>query len=650
MRKRFNIQLFIVVLLLSSCGLTAKGVKIEYPNKVSSEMKAEFDLIENDFEAKRYSQAQAAYQSYIQKYPYNALTDIAEFRIGQIYMLKPNYEEATRVFQALIKKSPDPAVAARARVKAGISRYRLGDFQGALSFFDRADAQYVQDNDRIKLGGLGVRSLDKINAGLERKGYYYAVLADTYHTLSDASIKQQYGAEAPPRQEVMDGLQAWAQAPASIGQVDSRLLTYKAGRSQPFIDYKLGMAYNSSGDTRLARKYLSRLVSGYPESSLAIAARPTLEKLGAKADKEPRPSGKVYKVGVILPLTGKYEVYGKSTLNGMECAASTKPGCNGVKNIQLVVRDDRGEPGPAVQAVEDLVQTEKVMAIIGPLSSGSAVAAAKRAQELGTVMISLAQKEGIPGTGDGIYRFSLTPKEQVDALLRYAAKQKNKKMVAVLYPNTNYGKVFLSTMEAMAPNAGAQVTASRAFANTANVGDDLRQLKFSVAKASAQSPLGFDSLFIPDSYASVLKILPNLKNSGIDNVMLLGTNAWNDPSLASKSGGLLGDAVFPDIYFKDSDSALVKAFVQEYQGAFGQAPSTLEAMGYDAVRFLGQALSRKKVAGSADVKMAVNAMGGYQGVTGLRAFEADREADVEPYLLTVEGSTIKEIRGIERRQ
>lgn len=639
------ILLLALVMFTGGCGMFAKGTKVNYPNKVTSEMKSEFDRAEKDFAEKQYPQAETAFRAYSQKYPYNALTDIAQFRIGQIYMLRTQYAEATQTFSELVAKTPDPGVASRARVKAGISQFRLGRYNEALQYFDRADAAQVQDNDRVKMGSLGLIALGKANASIDRKGYYCAVLADTYGDESDAAIKQRYGSESPARQDVMNCLQAWATTPGGIGQVDSRLLTYRAGsKSEPYVNYRLGMAYAAAGDNKLAKKYLGDLVSKYPQSPLARSAMPTYEKVAAKAGKEPKTSGKVYKIGVILPVSGKYEVYGRSTLNGMECASGTKPGCTGVKNLQLVVRDDRGEPGPAVQAVDELVNVEKVQAIVGPLSSGSALAAAKRAQELGVVMISLAQKEGIPGTGDFIFRFSLTPKEQVDALLRYATRTKGKKLFGVLYPNTNYGKTFFTLFEQLAPDNGGKVSASRAFSGTTALAEDLRQLKFSVSQTTPTAPLGFDGLFIPDSYATILKILPQMSQAGIANVLLMGTNAWNDPSLAAKSGGALGDSVFLDVFFKDSDNPLTKAFVQEFQTAFGQQPTTLEAMGYDSIRFLGQALGRGKVGNPQETRQAVFGMRNYDGVTGLKGFEADREADVEPVLLTVEGGAIRELK------
>ena len=70
----------------------------------------------------------------------------------------------------------------------------------------------------------------------------------------------------------------------------------------------------------------------------------------------------------------------------------------------------------------------------------------------------------------------------------------------------------------------------------------------------------------------------------------------------------------------------------------------LKAMGYDSVRFLGTALSRGKANRPEEVRQAVSGLRGYDGVTGLKGFNAEREADVDPILLTVEGGVIKEAK------
>jgi ABC-type branched-subunit amino acid transport system substrate-binding protein len=578
-----------------------KAPKVKYPNQVTPEAEAAFNVAERDFNDKKYPAAKEGFDSFLQNFPYNRLSDEATFRLGQIQMLDSQYGQAAQTFSGLMQKTPDPAVASRAAVKAGISEYRLKNQAAALGYFNKVEGQYLREHDLVKTGGLALAILKQQNAGLEKKAYYYALLADGYQGLTDEQLQKRYGGEAPGRAEVMEQLGIWAKTPASPSEVDPRFKSYRGPVSGPFINQKLGRA-------------------------------PSKEAKGA-----------LMKVGVILPLSGKYEQFGQGTLKGMNCAVGAQAACTDSAHLQLVTRDDGGSAAEAVKAVDDLVNNEKVQVIIGPLSSTSALAAAKRAQELGVVMISLAQKEGIPEVGENIFRFSLTPNQQIKALLLYVTKKRGKKQFGVFYPNNNYGQVFMTKFKETAPSYGAEVTASQGYQDSKNVGDDLRNLKFSVGKATPEAPIGFNSIFIPDSYQSILNIAPQLKVSGLENILLLGTNAWNDNELANRSGGELGDVLFLDIYFKGSKNPQVRKFVQEYQAAFGQTPTTLEAMGYDIVKFIGHVVSRKRVKSAVDIRNAVVSVSDYEGATGLRAFASNREARLKPFMLTVRNGQIEEV-------
>lgn len=635
------VLLLISFVFLSNCGLFGEGPKVKYPNKVTPEMQADFQAAERAFTAKNYSQAKSSFQAYISKYPYNRLTDQAQYRVGQVQMLGQEYGLAAGTFAALARKTPDPNVKSRALVKEGISQYRVKDNAAALAAFSQVDGNYLRQHDKIKAGGLALAILDQQNASLERKAYYDALLLDGYQGQTDAQLQKKYRSEAPPRSRILNDLDSWAQTTAALSQIDRRFAKYKAGPSSPYINYKLGVANYQAGNEKQAKQYLGTLVSRYPNSSLAGKAQSILSRIGYRPKDR---DGDVIKIGVILPLSGKYEQFGKSTLQGMECAAGARAGCNSLNNVQLISRDDGGSPAAAVQAVEQLVQRDNVVAIVGPLSSASALAAAKRAQALGVPMISLAQKEGIPQVGTEIFRFSLTPDQQIKTLLAYATKKRGKKSLGVLYPKNNYGQVFMRKFKSTAPAYGAKVTATQAYNNSSNVADDLRNLKFSVSKASPDSPLGFNALFVPDSYRAVLNIIPQLKMSGLETMLLLGTNAWNDPNLARGATGEVGDVVFLDIYFNGSNKSEVKDFLREFQAAYGKTPSTLEAMGYDVIRFISKMAEKNRIKNRREFRSTLLGIGNYDGITGLKAFGSDREARVSPYVLTVKGVEIQEVK------
>ena len=107
--------------------------------------------------------------------------------------------------------------------------------------------------------------------------------------------------------------------------------------------------------------------------------------------------------------------------------------------------------------------------------------------------------------------------------------------------------------------------------------------------------------------------------------------------------GALSSGVFVDLYYKDSTKDLVQNFNREFQSAYNYAPSSLEAMGYDVVRFVSQALANKKASNKEAVKSAL-VQQSYDGVTGLKGFNTTREALINPVFISVDANGFKELQ------
>ena len=62
-------------------------------------------------------------------------------------------------------------------------------------------------------------------------------------------------------------------------------------------------------------------------------------------------------------------------------------GING-RQVQLIVEDEKDSPASAVNAVQKLINVDKVVAIVGPMTSGDTMAAGKIADDAKVIMIS----------------------------------------------------------------------------------------------------------------------------------------------------------------------------------------------------------------------------------------------------------------------
>jgi len=611
-----RLPLFLLIFLfsfsISSCGFmsgegpkTAKTAKVKYPNATTLEWREEFNQIERQFEAKQYPDAKKAYESYSTKYPYHELSDKASFRLGQLAMLDQNFSKAVEIYQTLIQKTPDPSIRSKARVKLGLSQYRLKKYGEALSAFGAIEDKYLDDREKVKMASFAILSSTTLKEELNKQAYYYAILYDEYNGLSELEITQRFGKDATSKTQVETKFKEWLALSIPSEMIDRRLVNYRGKATKPLLEAKLGKKRSAPDNT-----------SKGPEMA----------------------------VGVILPLSGKYEKYGQNTLKGMECAASTKPPCAGVKNIRLIVKDSGGDPQKAAAFVDELVQQDKVVAILGPLPSAEVESVAQKAKDQGVVLISLAQKKDVPALGDNIFRFSLTPQTQVDALLRYLTEKEKLKVFSVFYPSTNYGQEFLAEFEKTAPRFSAKINGKTSFSPAkADLSAELRQLKLAATEVHPGGKT-FEGLFVPDSYLTVEKVAKALTKLQMTGLIGIGTNAWNDASLPSRVGQAFQKSFFVDLFSPTSENPKTKNFVQEFQSAYTYAPSTLEALGYDTVLYLGESLKSKKVSKRSQVKSALLDYRGFQGATGLKGFREDREASVEPLLLKVEGEKVGEVK------
>jgi branched-chain amino acid transport system substrate-binding protein len=128
---------------------------------------------------------------------------------------------------------------------------------------------------------------------------------------------------------------------------------------------------------------------------------------------------------------------------GMELALDEINRSGGVlgRPLELIVRDDNGNPGDAVRVAEELVAREKVDLLMGTFSSAVGLAAADFAKRRKILFIASEPLTDKLVWEDGNrYTFRLRPSTYMQtAMLVPAAAKLDKKRWAIVYPNYEYG-------------------------------------------------------------------------------------------------------------------------------------------------------------------------------------------------------------------
>src|SRR5512145_2656869 len=175
------------------------------------------------------------------------------------------------------------------------------------------------------------------------------------------------------------------------------------------------------------------------------------------------------KIGAILSVTGPASFLGApeaKTLEMLVADTNKKGGIQGRK-VELIVKDSGGSPEKAFSFAKQLIDEEKVFAIIGPSTSGETMAIKNIAEEGKTVLLSCAAAEVIVNPV-GKYIFKVAPKDSFAVVKIFdEMKKRGISKVGVLSSNTGFGKAGKEQLEKLAPEHGIRIVISEVYDKSA---------------------------------------------------------------------------------------------------------------------------------------------------------------------------------------
>ncbi|MDR6213810.1 ABC transporter substrate-binding protein [Paracidovorax wautersii] len=295
---------------------------------------------------------------------------------------------------------------------------------------------------------------------------------------------------------------------------------------------------------------------------------------------------------------------------GMELAVEQVNAAGGVagRKLQLVTRDDNGNPGDAVRAAEELLAREKIDVLTGSFLSHVGLALTDFAKQKKVFFLAAEPlTDKIVWENGNRYTFRLRPSTymQVAMLVPEAAAMKKKRW-AIVYPNYEYGQSAVATFKTLLKAAQPDV-------------------EFVAEQAT---PLG------KVDAGSVVQALQDAKPEGIFNVLFAADLAkfvreGNTRGLFQGKGVvslLSGEPEYLDTLKGETPDGWVvtgypwyaiqtpehQAFLDAYRKRFNDYPRAGSVVGYNAMLSVAAGL---KKAGSADTEKLIAAFRGLQVAT-----------------------------------
>lgn len=325
------------------------------------------------------------------------------------------------------------------------------------------------------------------------------------------------------------------------------------------------------------------LVAALSTALLAGCGGEKKDSAAANADK--------YVIGASFELTGNVANYGKSTLSGLKLAVDQVNKAGGVNGKQLVVveSDNKSEPAESGNSVTKLITQDKVVAVVGPATSGCVFAATPVVTSNKVPLIAPCATAPAITVDNGqvkefIFRACFIDPFQGRVMAEFAAKTLGVKNVAILHDaSSDYSKGLAEVFEKTLNEKGGKVVAKEAF-----LSKDI-DFKAALTKIKAANP---EAIYIPGYYEEVAKIIKQTREIGL-NVPLIGCDGWDSPKLVEIAGPeALNNTYFSSAFSVQDQTESVQKFIADYKAMYQKDPDIFCMQGYNAGLVLADALKR----------------------------------------------------------
>jgi branched-chain amino acid transport system substrate-binding protein len=299
------------------------------------------------------------------------------------------------------------------------------------------------------------------------------------------------------------------------------------------------------------------------------------------------------KIGLSGPFTGGSSSMGVSMRDGVKLAVAEINKAGGVlgRQIELVERDDEAKNERGVQIAQELINKEQVVATLGYINTGVALASQRFYQEAEIPVInnvatgSIISKQFLPPdfSSNYIFRTSANDAIQSAMIAEEAVKRQGFKKPAILADSTNYGQLGREDLTKALDARGVKPVAVEKF----NIGDtDMTAQVLRAKEAGADVILTYA---IGPELAQIANAMAKLGWK----VPMIGSWTLSMATFIDTAGPNGDGAMMPQTFIQIGNSPKRKAFIEAYQKAYGvdRIPSPVSAaQGYDSVYLLVAAI------------------------------------------------------------
>ncbi|MFC4949620.1 branched-chain amino acid ABC transporter substrate-binding protein [Pseudonocardia sp. GCM10023141] len=343
--------------------------------------------------------------------------------------------------------------------------------------------------------------------------------------------------------------------------------------------------------------------------------------------------GDTLKIGFMGDLTGENSGIVIPPFNGAKLAIDEYNATNPAKKIELVKYDSQGSADQAVPLTQQAINTDKIVALLGPAFSGESKAVGPILEQAKIPSISASATN--PGLAQNGWKFwhrvVANDSDQGPGIADFLIRAKAPKNAYVLSDDQEYSV-------GLADAALAALKAKGVTVERDQFTKDASDYSSTVAKVKAANP---DVIVYGGYYAQAGRLLKQLRDGGVTATFASGDGSL-DPGIIQGAGAPAAEGAVlacPCNIPFGATSGVLKDFTDKYKKAYNTDPAIYSTEGYDAATLFVDAIKAGKTTAE-DINTFVSAEK-LDGVSKKIAFKANGEPDVNSiFIYQVKGGAL----------
>ena len=331
----------------------------------------------------------------------------------------------------------------------------------------------------------------------------------------------------------------------------------------------------------------------------------------------PAQAAEPIRIGAIFSVTGPASFLGEPERNTAQMLEEDLNAAGGLlgRKIEVIVYDDESDTTKAVTAVDRLIKRDRVVAVIGPSTSGSTLAIVPKVEEAKIPLISCAAaRKIVEPVRQWVFKVAASDILAVKKIFT-DLKQRDLTKIAILTASDAYGAGGREDIKELAPKMGITLVADEVYGpKDTDMTAQLTRIKGTAAQAIVVWGTNPGPAVIARNRAQLKITTPLYMSSGVASkkfIELAGPE--NAEGILLPAGRLIVEAQLPATHPQKS---LLSKYIREYEPRFKQPVSTFGGHAWDAMMMLAQAIRNAKSVEPAAIRDAMERVRGFYGTGG----------------------------------